>query len=189
MSLFFEKPGVVMHMKKGSTGYKVVAGLVAVTFAAVFLFSDLLRTKEGSAATMGLPEPAKVLRPSTAYELPLLKGLKIDVNDPLNLEFIIDGGDKDRVNKRDVAMLTNYFLAGVTMPGEDLWVNLSPYESDRIINDQLSQTDLGKDMLAQDYVLKQFMSSMTSPRDSTGKSFWQETLEKVRQNSARRMYP
>ena len=168
-----------MSMRRGSTGFKTLAGFVAVAFAAVFLLSDALRAKESSAATMGLPEPAKVLRPSAAYELPVLKGIKVDVNNPLGLEFVIDGGDKSAVSKRDVAMLTNYFIAGVTMPGEDLWVNLSPYESDRIINDNLAQTDLGKDMLEQDYVLKQFMSSMTSPREDTGKSFWQETLEKV----------
>jgi hypothetical protein len=92
---------------------------------------------------------------------------------------VIDGGDKERVNKRDVALLTNYFLAGVTMPGKDLWVNLSPYENDRIVSDVLSQTDLGKDLLAQDYVLKQFVSSLTCPKGVTGKGFWQETLEKV----------
>jgi len=166
-------------VKRASITFKAIAGMVAVAFAAVFLLSDALRVKNSSAATMNLPEPAKVLRSAGAYDLPVLKGLKVDINNPLNLEFVIDGGDKDRVNKRDVALLTNYFLAGVTMPGEDLWVNLSPYESDRIISDQLSQTDLGKDMLAQDYVLKQFVSSLTAPTERSGKTFWQETLEKV----------
>jgi hypothetical protein len=168
-----------MQMRKGSTTLKVIAACVAVSFAAVFLLADALRAKEGAAAVMGLPEPAKILKPSADYELPLLKGIKINPDAPMDLAFIIDGGDKDRVNKRDVALLANYFLAGVTMPGEDLWVNLSPYESDRIISEGLAQTDLGKDMLSQDYVLKQFMSSATCPKDGSGKDFWRETLKKV----------
>jgi hypothetical protein len=38
------------------------------------------------------------------------------------------------------------------MSSDNLWVNRSPYEQYRIIHTNLSVTDLGKDMLGQDYI-------------------------------------
>jgi hypothetical protein len=157
---------------------KVVAVMTAAAMLMVVVGNDLLRSRDADAAIDRLPAPTRSLRPSDAYDLPLLKGITFDPQHPLDLQFIIDGGDRG-VSKRDVAVLAGYFLAGVTMPGEDLWVNLSPYESDRVIDDRLAQTDLGKDMLAQDYVLKQFASSLTDPRVPSGKGFWREALEKA----------
>jgi hypothetical protein len=36
-----------------------------------------------------------------------------------------------------------------------LWVNLSPYEDNRIMPEKLSQTTMGQDLLSMDYLLKQ----------------------------------
>ena len=48
--------------------------------------------------------------------------------------------------------MLSLYLASMTIPKDDLWVNLSPYEKDRIIPNELGKTELGRDMLAQDYI-------------------------------------
>ena len=61
---------------------------------------------------------------------------------------------------REARRLINYFLAALTIPEDDIWVNLSPHEKNRIIPDVLAQTELGRDMLAQDFTLKQLTATM-----------------------------
>ena len=52
-------------------------------------------------------------------------------------------------------------------------INLSPYEKDRIIPEAFGQTEMGRDLLAQDYLLKQITASLMYPEDAIGKEFWQ----------------
>ena len=42
--------------------------------------------------------------------------------------------------KQESNRLVKYFLAAMTIPQDDLWVNLSPYEENRIIPDELGKT-------------------------------------------------
>jgi hypothetical protein len=53
-----------------------------------------------------------------------------------------------------------------------MWVNLSPYEKDRIVPESFGQTEMGRDLLAQDYILKQITASLIYPEDELGKKFW-----------------
>jgi hypothetical protein len=124
-------------------------------------------------ALPGLPQPNQLLAISTPYSSPMLKGVRFNSADPLKLEFIIDTADQGKVDKDEAAKLVKYFLAGLTLPENDLWVNLSPYEANRIVPEVLSQTDLGKDLLGEDYILKQLASSLTYPEQEPGKSYWQ----------------
>ena len=78
------------------------------------------------------------------------------------------------VGEQEVQRFVDYFLAGITLPQSELWVNLSPYEADRITPDALAITDLGQDMLGQDYVLKQLAASLTNPNTETGRAYWSE---------------
>ncbi|PIW59786.1 MAG: hypothetical protein COW13_04265, partial [Candidatus Omnitrophica bacterium CG12_big_fil_rev_8_21_14_0_65_50_5] len=92
----------------------------------------------------------------------LLKGLTIDRNDPFQFEFLIDAGDAVGAGSKPVLTqgrvtnpplhdeslkLIKYFLASLTLPEKDLWVNLSPYEHDRIIPGVFGQTEMGRDLL------------------------------------------
>ncbi|MEI7999122.1 MAG: hypothetical protein WCH62_06430, partial [Candidatus Omnitrophota bacterium] len=74
--------------------------------------------------------------------------------------------------KAEATKLIKYFLASMTIPEKDLWVNLSPYEKDRIIPQSFGLTEMGRDLLAQDYMLKQITASLIYPEDETGKKFW-----------------
>ena len=49
--------------------------------------------------------------------------------------------------------MVEYFLASLTIPDDEMWVNLSPYEKDWIISEGLGLTSMGRDLLAQDYML------------------------------------
>lgn len=132
-----------------------------------------------------LPAPGTRLVPSAAYRPATLAGLRLDPADPLRMEFLIDTGDDpqspEEMNGMN-ARLINYFLAALTVPEDQLWVNLSPEESNRIIADDLVKTEMGRDMLAMDYLLKQLMASLLYPEEGVGSEFW----KRVHQQAQRR---
>ena len=139
----------------------------------LFIYTCVLNsTALAQIAAASLPLPGEMIGVSTELSYPMLKGLKLDPNDPLKLEFIIDTAGKDKITEQEASKLVQYFLAAVTVPQDDLWVNLSPYEKDRIITDELGSTELGSGLLSQDYVLKQFSSSLTDPNTTLGRAYW-----------------
>ncbi|MCB9756861.1 MAG: alpha/beta hydrolase [Candidatus Omnitrophica bacterium] len=103
--------------------------------------------------------------------------MSVHPENPLLFDFIVDRG-QDKINndllKVESTKLIKYFLASMTIPDQDAWVNLSPYEKDRIIPDALGQTEMGRQMLEQDYMLKQLASSLTNPDTPLGKQYWDE---------------
>lgn len=126
---------------------------------------------------MSLPPPGTRVALSLPLVPALLKGLKIYPQDPLRFDFILDQGDQvaDDVELKNVSeRLVGYFLAALTVPEKDLWVNLSPYEKDRIVPESFGRTVMGRDLLAQDYLLKQITASVLYPESATGKVFWQK---------------
>ena len=165
-----------MFLKKGSVSFRFCALSVVLFFAGTLILTDLLRIRNTDASELGLPEPTQLVKLSAQTPQILLKGLRFDPENPLKLDFIIDTEGK-KIDEKTASRLIRYFLAGLTTKEEKIWVNLSPYESDRIIDEQLSQTDLGKDLLAQDYVLKQLSSSLTHPDTEIGKEYWQHVVD------------
>ena len=68
--------------------------------------------------------------------------------------------------------LIKYFLAAFNIPDQDQWVNLSPYEKGRIIKDDFGKTEMGRDLLGQDYILKELTSSLIYLTGGLGQRFW-----------------
>ena len=131
-------------------------------------------------ASLVSPSWGQALPPLTPFVVshipPTLKAVQVDPANPLKLEFIVHPGDTRLTHdalKGESKKLIRYFLAALTVPEKDLWVNLSPYEKDRIVPDDLGVTELGRDLLAQDYLLKQMTSSFISPEHELGKKFWE----------------
>lgn len=149
---------------------------LSIIFMSIFtvslITSETFHISEAHAAVVGLPQPGTMVSLSGKYSLPVLKGLKIDVENPMNLNFIIDSNSKDDVTSQEASKLVSYFLAALTIDKENIWVNLSPYEQERITDPNLAITDLGKDLLEQDYILKQLAASLTHPETDTGKKYW-----------------
>ncbi len=134
------------------------------------------------AQEFSLPKPGVMVHLSPSFNPPVLKGVKIHLDNPFKFDFILDQGDnvipaqagiqQQEQLKAETQKLVKYFLASVTVPDKDLWVNLSPYEKDRIIPDAFGKTEMGRDLLAQDYMLKQVTASLIYPEDEVGKKFW-----------------
>ncbi|MFH0754412.1 MAG: diguanylate cyclase [Candidatus Omnitrophota bacterium] len=134
------------------------------------------------AQTLALPAPGTMVSRTPAYVPLMLKGLKVHPENPLLFDFIVDTGNSGlgtETSRATSLRLIKYFLAALTIKENDLWVNLSPYQKDRMIVDELGKTELGRDMLAQDYVLKQLTASMIYPENDLGKKFWQRVYAKA----------
>ncbi|MBF0595794.1 MAG: hypothetical protein HQL22_12630 [Candidatus Omnitrophica bacterium] len=124
-----------------------------------------------------MPQPGAMVSPSAAFVPAVLKGMKVYPADPLRFDFLIDTGNSALENlplQQESTKLIRYFLASLTVPEEDLWVNLSPYENDRIIPDNFGLTEMGRDLLAEDYVLKQLTSSLMYPEKALGSEVWKK---------------
>ena len=114
----------------------------------------------------------------------MVTGLTVHPENPLLMDFIVSTGNSG-LNaaqvKKESDRLIKYFLACLTIPENNQWVNLSPYEKHRIIPEDLGQTVLGQDMLAQDYLLKQLTASLIYPEKNLGKNFWDKVYAKASQ--------
>ncbi len=116
------------------------------------------------------------------FQPTILRAVGVNMDNPLKFDFYVDHGqeglatqDKQQMFRR----LIKDFLTALTIPDADLWVNLSPYEQGRMIEERFGLTEMGRDLLAQDYVLKQRMAGMLYPEDTPGKSFWAEVYRKA----------
>ncbi|VAW14346.1 Single-stranded-DNA-specific exonuclease RecJ, partial [hydrothermal vent metagenome] len=131
---------------------------------------------------LNLPVPGTMVSVSPHFAPPIIRGLTVYPENPLRFGFIIDSGDDNLQGdlfEVESEKLIKYFLAALTTPEDEFWVNLSPYEKDRIIPDGLGVTELGRDMLAQDYLLKQLTASLMYPEDELGEEFWNRIYAKA----------
>jgi len=161
-------------MKPKRTIFKGISLFIGVCFFVQAIFPGFSFSQE-----LLLPKPTEFVNLSSFYSFPILKGMKFDPINPLKMEFVIDPADQKEVTKEEASQLIRYFLCGLTIPEEDIWVNLSSYEENRITSPKLAETDLGRDLLAQDYILKQLSSSLVYPESDTGKDYWQKVYREV----------
>ena len=161
-------------MRKGRICFKVLSFLSIFIFTGVFIASDFLRLRETMAAELGLPEPGVLLKSAGYADNVRITGLKLNPDEPFRLQFILNMEDTTAEDRKELMKQVDYFLAALTTPRENLWVNLSPYEADRIIDKSLESTDLGQVLMSQDYILKQLASSLTHPDTSVGRAYWDE---------------
>ena len=163
----------------------------------IIIFAFLINTvgplPSAQAQEFRLPAPGVMVHLSPPLDPPILKGIKVHPDDPFRFDFILDKGDSASVIarreatkqsqqeqlKQESTKLIKYFLASLTIPEKDLWVNLSPYEKDRIIPQSFGLTEMGRDLLAEDYMLKQITASLIYPEDEIGKKFWKRIYEEA----------
>src|SRR5258708_33813283 len=101
-----------------------------------------------------LPAPGSMVHLSSAFVPAHLTGIVIHSDNPLQFDFLVHKGDgqlTDAQKRLEYKKLVKYFLASLTIPDIDQWVNLSPYEHNRIIKENFGKTEMGRDLLAQDY--------------------------------------
>jgi len=170
--------------------------IIALGLVFAFLGNTIFCSSSLQAQEFVLPQPGVIVRLSLPFDPPVLRGIKVHPENPLKFDFILDQGDEYNSHpdihnrhpersegsqqeqlKIETAKLVKYFLASLTIPEKDLWVNLSPYEKDRIIPQSFGLTEMGRDLLAEDYMLKQITASLIYPEDGTGKKFWKRIYE------------
>jgi len=129
-----------------------------------------------------MPAPGVMVRLSPEFTPAILKGIVIHPENALKFDFIIYKGNtafNDQQKKAEYTKLIKYFLASLAVPDDNQWVNLSPYEKDRIIKDDFGKTEMGRDLLAQDYLLKQITASLIYPQDKLGQKFWDKVYSQA----------
>ncbi|MBI3602327.1 MAG: hypothetical protein HY209_05480 [Candidatus Omnitrophica bacterium] len=165
----------------------------SLTFSNAPLYAQPASPAGGDFQVNQLPVPGTMVGVSSPYAPLALKGLVVNLQKPLEFQFIVDTGSNKGVIaspanggtkqsfKEEANRLVKYFLAGLTIPEGDLWVNLSPYEKDRMVPQALGQTELGRDLLAQDYILKQLTASLIYPEKDLGKEFWSKVYKRAQE--------
>ncbi len=178
---------------------KVISSFIVLTFLTSLIVSPAaaqvlpdesvsdkpaLNGAEGARLAFNLPTPGTGIFLSTAFHPVIITGMRIYPNNPLKFDFIIDPGDDQFETdgfKSQADKLIKYFMATLTIPEDHMWVNLSPYEKDRIIPEKFGQTEMGRDLLAQDYILKQLSSTLMYPENQLGQEFWRRVYERSQQ--------
>jgi hypothetical protein len=152
-----------------------------------FLITGIMGPRPLYAQDFYLPAPGVMVHLSPEFDPPVLTGIKVHPDNPLRFDFILDQGDSPsliqeanrEILKQEAAKLIKYFLTSLTIPEKDLWVNLSPYEKDRIIPNSFGLTEMGRDLLAEDYMLKQITASLIYPEEQIGRRFWKRIYEEA----------
>jgi len=172
---------IYIKRKRSLITYRVFSALIALTF----VFSSIIPPQKAySQSIVNLPAPGTMIPISISFNPAIVKGITLYPNNPLKFDFIVDPGDDNlqgEVLKDEAIKLIKYFMASLTVPEDEMWVNLSPYEKDRIIANGLSQTELGRDLLVQDYILKQLTASLMYPEEELGKDFWKRVYAKAQE--------
>ena len=158
---FLLNNNIIINMTNANTSkliqlYVSIILLIAFSFGAIFPSVSLAQIGVGN---VFMPQLTQEYTPM------LLTGLKINTKNPFEFEFLVNPGSSDikidvEARRALPEKLIKYFLAAVTVPEEDLWVNLNPKEANRIIPGAFGKTEMGRDLLAQDYVLKQIAASL-----------------------------
>ena len=173
-----------IERRRSTLSYRLLSAFVCFTFTLSLVVPPRVFAQPVGTLPFNLPAPGTMLSLSPSFTPPLLSGIKIYPENPFQFDFILNNGDltlKKDETRSEAERAIKYFLAALTLPEDDLWVNLSPYEKDRIAPEKLGHTDLGRDLLAQDYILKQITASLIYPEHDLGKAFWNKIYQKAQE--------
>lgn len=172
-----------LEQKRPSFVYRLLSSFIVFTF----IFSSIVPPTPVLAqfspqTVLNLPIPGTMLNVTSSFQPALIKGIMTHPDNPLEFDFIVVQGDNQlsgEVFNEEARNMIKYFLAALTTPEDEMWVNLSPYEGNRIIPAGLGTTEMGRDLLAQDYILKQLTASLMYPEDKLGGEFWKRVHKKA----------
>ncbi len=159
---------------------KIILWLVVFCFSINTLSFGL--TNSYAQNSLGLPPVGKMVLSTPVFTPAIINGLTINPEKPFEFKFIVDTGNtnfSDSEFEQESKKLIKYFLAALTVPENEMWVNLSPAEKDRIISASFGQTEMGRDLLAEDYILKQLTASLVYPEDDLGEKFWSRVYKET----------
>lgn len=155
---------------------KKIKQICSVVILGVFFSTSIIPTQYLHAAeNLAMVAPGTLVQQSEASNPIMLKGININPNEPFTFDFLVDTNGVE-LSEEEFALesekLIKYFLTSLTVPEEQMWVNLSPYEENRIVPELFGKTEMGRDLLVQDYMLKQMTASLMYPEKELGQKFW-----------------
>src|SRR5258708_1925128 len=108
--------------------FRFTACFVNLCFIFSYIFPS--RSLPQRPADLGMPVPGTMISLTSAYVPVIAKGLRVHPENPILFDFIVDTGNSGlAINspklKAESEKLIKYFLASLTIPEDDLWVNLS----------------------------------------------------------------
>ena len=124
-----------------------------------------------------------VIGPGRKVVPPHFKGMYVPKDAAGSLEFLFHRGDAcagGEETRASYDRLLDYFLTAFSIRDDFQWVNLSAYESDRMLPKELSGTHLGRGLLSQDCVLKQLTASFMHPDSPVGRDYWDAVYAEAR---------
>jgi len=110
---------------------------------------------------------------------PLVGGIAFPLNNPMQMGFnlltdetapLLSSHEQQGLQKR----LGRYLNTFLVLTGDQINVTLNPTDEFCGLPPLLRHTELGRDMLAQDVVLKHYTATQLHPSTPQGKSFWQQ---------------
>jgi len=150
-----------------------------ISYGSTIQTSSILYHEEGKPLS---EEDNKLVFESEKFTPVLIRGLHAAKDNVGQINFVIDSGDVDvssSFHKDEYFKSINYFKTALAVEEDNLWVNLSAYESNRMLPKELEGTEMGRDMLAQDCLLKQFTASLLHPDNYVGRQYWNEVYKKA----------
>lgn len=164
--------------------YPIFSKALALGILMPFVCLSVSIPNASAQTVLNLPEPGTMVPLSQSYAPAAIMGMTVHADDPFLFDFIVQPGDehlKGADFTNESKKLIKYFMAALTIPEDEMWVNLSPYEKDRIIPSGFGDTEMGRDLLAQDYMLKQLTSSLMYPDEKLGGDFWDRVYRKAKE--------
>ena len=135
-----------------------------------------------------LPADAKELAPrldgdpvAERFELVHLSGVTNHFarNRPSDFEFLFDNArGSDSVQEMLTAI--GYFFEILSVPADDLWVNLGPAETDPVMPPSLRELEIGRVLLDADLLLKKLTASLLHPDSPSGRLYWATLQDELR---------
>src|SRR3989344_4727816 len=119
MIVYFEK-------RHKSLSYRMLSALITFTF----IFSLVLPPGYAQLipqTLLNLPAPGAMVTPSAAFTPAIINGITIHPENPLEFDFIVGTGDdklQGKAFEEESTRLIKYFLAALTVPEDEMWVNL-----------------------------------------------------------------
>lgn len=156
----------------------------AICYVLTLLLSITGAAPVPAAPSIGISDPKLFVRLTPAFNPAHLKGMVINPQNALDFDFLIQTDQRnfsETQKREEYTKLAQYFLASLTIPDTDQWVNLSPFEQNKIIEDNFGKTKMGNDLLASDFLLKRLTASLMYPEEGLGKEFWQRVYAQASQ--------
>ena len=161
---------------------RIVKKFIVISVVVMFLSTNCAQSVSFAQMTTLMPQVGTMIGITAPYVPPQLVGFEFDEYNPFSMSFLVNRGEKQLSldkNNEEYMRFVKYFLAALTVPDSDQWVNLSPYEGKRVIEKSFGKTEMGKDLLAQDYILKQLASSLVYPEEEIGEKFWMKVRKLI----------